>query len=71
MQLLRLLKPLSLISIGIPHCSVQLKMHYDEATIHVVETGRSVEYDGTAPPKEKMERFGDNLWYAIILDSNP
>lgn len=38
-------------------------MHFDGHDIHIVESGQDVEFEDTTPPREKMQRYGDSLWY--------
>ena len=42
-------------------------MHYDGHDIHIIESGRDVEFEDTTPPREKMKRSGDSLWYGLQL----
>lgn len=42
-------------------------MHYGGHDIHIIESGQDVEFEDTAPPREKMKRSGDSLWYGPQL----
>ncbi|KAJ3473618.1 hypothetical protein NLG97_g10215 [Lecanicillium saksenae] len=40
-------------------------MHFDDHDVHIVESGQDVEFEDTAPPREKMRRAGDSLWRVL------
>ncbi|OAA66292.1 proline-specific permease [Cordyceps fumosorosea ARSEF 2679] len=40
-------------------------MRYDGHDIHIIESGQDVEFEDTAPPREKMKRSGDSLWRVL------
>ncbi|OAR01600.1 hypothetical protein LLEC1_00467 [Akanthomyces lecanii] len=40
-------------------------MHHAGHDIHIIESGQDVEFEDTAPPREKMKRSGDSLWRVL------